>query len=418
MRVPVVIFHDHIAAYGVIRALGPQGIPIYIVSERGTGIALRSRYIRKTLVLPSAHASFSEDLNLWVTRHVGEEAVLIPAGSDDYLDVLSQNIGELAPGIRPTFPNWERTRLLREKNQTFELAKAAGISIPETRHIRSRQELQQTLRYHWDAGFPVVMKPGSSKAFVHKFGSQAMICHTAEEVQRRYDECDEFWHDLILQEFIPGNENCLLNILAVLNHAGDPLGLFVNRKRRSVRRFSTCTLMETAWSDDALTQSVRFLKSIGYYGYANPEYKIDPRDGRPKLMEINGRVTMSNSHALRCGINLPLLMYREAMGESVPCLNEIRKTYPEDILWWDIRGDVSSIIMAIRNGDASTREVLHTFKMRGCIIEPLSIRDPWPGLIVLKFIAAMAARAVWKWLRRGCRGRESSPERRQKETRT
>jgi predicted ATP-grasp superfamily ATP-dependent carboligase len=41
------------------------------------------------------------------------------------------------------------------------------------------------------------------------------------------------------------------------------------------------------------------------------EYKLDPRDGRYRLMEINGRCPLINALPARCGVNYPLLAWRE-----------------------------------------------------------------------------------------------------------
>ena len=47
------------------------------------------------------------------------------------------------------------------------------------------------------------------------------------------------------------------------------------------------------------------------------EYKMDERDGQPKLMEINGRFWGSLQLASDAGLNFPLLLYRLACGEQV-----------------------------------------------------------------------------------------------------
>jgi len=51
---------------------------------------------------------------------------------------------------------------------------------------------------------------------------------------------------------------------------------------------------------------------------ASVEYKLDPRDGRHRLMEINGRSFLIQGLARRAGVNYPLLAWREAvLGENV-----------------------------------------------------------------------------------------------------
>jgi predicted ATP-grasp superfamily ATP-dependent carboligase len=57
--------------------------------------------------------------------------------------------------------------------------------------------------------------------------------------------------------------------------------------------------------------TIELLRRIGWRGVASAEYKRDPRDGRFRLMEINGRCYLSHMLATRCGVNYPLLTWQE-----------------------------------------------------------------------------------------------------------
>jgi predicted ATP-grasp superfamily ATP-dependent carboligase len=47
------------------------------------------------------------------------------------------------------------------------------------------------------------------------------------------------------------------------------------------------------------------------------EFKVDPRDGRPKLLEVNPRFWGSLHHAILCGVDFPWLLYRMAVDGDV-----------------------------------------------------------------------------------------------------
>jgi predicted ATP-grasp superfamily ATP-dependent carboligase len=65
-------------------------------------------------------------------------------------------------------------------------------------------------------------------------------------------------------------------------------------------------------------RTIALLQRIGWRGTASVEYKLDPRDGRYRLMEINGRCALANALPTRCGVNYPLLAWREhVLRESV-----------------------------------------------------------------------------------------------------
>jgi biotin carboxylase len=60
------------------------------------------------------------------------------------------------------------------------------------------------------------------------------------------------------------------------------------------------------------------LRELKWQGVAMVEFKIDQRDGQPKLMEVNGRFWGSLQLAIDAGINFPLMLYRLGCGEDVP----------------------------------------------------------------------------------------------------
>ena len=60
--------------------------------------------------------------------------------------------------------------------------------------------------------------------------------------------------------------------------------------------------------------SVRFLRSIGYYGLVELEYKHDQRDGLTKLLDVNARTWGYHSLGQRAGVDFPYLLYADQIG--------------------------------------------------------------------------------------------------------
>jgi len=64
------------------------------------------------------------------------------------------------------------------------------------------------------------------------------------------------------------------------------------------------------------------LGTLRWHGVAMVEFKLDTRDGRPKLMEINGRFWNSLPLAVAAGVDFPFLLYRLATeGEAPECFD-------------------------------------------------------------------------------------------------
>ncbi|HOV65533.1 MAG TPA: ATP-grasp domain-containing protein [Bacillota bacterium] len=375
-QVPVILFGDGIAAYGAIRALGPKRIPIYVVSPKGDGVCNASRYVKKGLLIDANDSNFIDKLRGWICREVGSEAVLMVAGDDNYLDSLSKNYDYLGPNLKPTFPSWDVVQKVRQKRETYQIAERIGIPVPKTCYVTSEHDLHNFLASGMNGNYPLLMKSEHSKDFMNKYGTKGIISHCEKDIIENYSRYEGFFGKLLLQEMIPGGENQLLNLIGIYNRNADPVQIFMNRKRRSSGQFLSCTLMETMWSIDVLEYSNRLVKEIGYFGYANPEYKYDVRDGRIKLMEINGRISMSNSHALCCGLNIIYTLYEEALEGPLESVTKPNRDYPDNVLWWMPAEDLAAAIEMFKQGSLGLSEYINSLRGSRYIFEPINLRDP------------------------------------------
>lgn len=383
-QVPVILFGDFIAAYGVIRALGPMGIPIYLVSPHSRyNLCHFSRYVNKNVVIPTDKDAYLERMIPWGRSVVGEESVLIIAGSDEPLDILSSLIPQLPPGWKPTFPPIEIVKKVRDKESTYNIAESIGIPVPKTYYIKRNDDFQKFKEEMDNWAFPMLLKAQDSKKFLEQYKTKGILFEKPSDLKKIvhffsvYSNCPGTF---LLQEYIAGPEKNLWNYIGVFDYASNPTSFFLNRKIRSSAQFLSCTLMENFYSETVVAYSNSLIKKIGYFGYANMEYKLDPRDGSLRLMEINGRVSMSNSHALRCGINLPLYMYQNAISATTHnILGKETEVYSKKILWWFPLGELNLIATSFFKKKFSICDYFKELKGDGYIVEPFSIKDPMPG---------------------------------------
>jgi len=82
--------------------------------------------------------------------------------------------------------------------------------------------------------------------------------------------------------------------------------------------------------------------------YACTEFKRDARDGRLKLMEVNGRHNLSTALAVQCGIDLPWLQYRHLVFGETP----VQRPFTEGAYWIDLLRDLG-YSFARRGGEQS-----------------------------------------------------------------
>jgi len=376
---PVIIFGEHISAYGVVRGLSKYKIPMYVVTPTGNGIVLKSRYIKDYIVLRPFDLAFIEKLDDWIDSVVGLNPVFIVAGDDNYLDVLSKRYKELRNNIHCTFPDWDVVQLVREKHKTCDIARELNIPLPNTYHIKSREELINLIS-DTDLSYPMFMKAGHSSELLSNYGIKGCICSSKDDLLDKFDRYGGFGHDLLLQDVIQSEKEIIKTVLMVVNKDSNPTGYVINEKKRSEGQYLSGSLVQSAWDDNLLKFSIKLVNKIGYYGYAGVQFKYDFVDKKFKLLEINGRISMSNSIALRCGTNLPYLMYLTAIGKELPEIKNFRQEYPDKILWWL---PVMDIIGYFRWNKKfmSFSEYIRSLIGRGYVIEPMNWRDPLPGLV-------------------------------------
>lgn len=391
---PVVIFGDSITSFGVIRGLRKLRVPIYIVSDNGKGIGTYSRYVKDVLVLPPSDPNYVSNVLDWITRRIAGKPVLLVAGNDDALELLSKQHERVKHYTVPTFPAWEVVATAINKEQAYALARKIGIATIATRRVDSLDELQAYLQSADDIQFPVFLKCAYSRRFSQAYGTKGVICRSPGEVMEVYEEYNGFLGALLVQEFIPGDIDNIFAVLLVLNKQGKVIAVAANEKIRSSSLYGSTTLSSSMWNQQLVERAVRLAESVGYVGFVGVQFKYDPRDDEYKFLEINGRFSVSVSLAQRCGINMPEMVYREFSGESFLRLPALRQNYPSGILlWWPLSDVV--LLSQIRFYREPIR-YLASLMGTGYIIEPISWRDPLPALITLRGLLAGTLRKIAK----------------------
>jgi predicted ATP-grasp superfamily ATP-dependent carboligase len=74
---------------------------------------------------------------------------------------------------------------------------------------------------------------------------------------------------------------------------------------------------EAVWVDEVVERGLALLAAWRYSGLSQVEFKRDPRSGRYKLMEVNARLWQWHGLAAACGVDVPVIAYRELTGARV-----------------------------------------------------------------------------------------------------
>ena len=291
-----------------IRSLGRAGIPVVAVDHRTSPLGFRSRY-----ATPARSPDPALDESGFVARiaEIGGPAVVFPT-HDPPLNALARNRERLDGFLFP-FPDWDVLERIQDKRHQLEAASAAGADVPETRYPGSAAEARAAAE---ELGFPVLVKPRHPDGFKRRFGKQALRCGAAGEVERAYAEAEPF--GAMIQELVTGEDDQLYSLGSYLREDGEPLGLFSGRKLvQTPPGIGTCRIGEAVWVQEVVDAGLKLLRGLGFHGISQVEFKRDARDGRFKLMEVNPRLWQWHGLAAACGVDLPVIAYRDLTGEQV-----------------------------------------------------------------------------------------------------
>jgi predicted ATP-grasp superfamily ATP-dependent carboligase len=134
------------------------------------------------------------------------------------------------------------------------------------------------------------------------------------------------------------------------------------------------TLNATVARKDILEMSAKMLQAICWYGMGDCDFIEDPRDGVPKLMEINPRFTRSIKICSLAGIDFPYLLYKVALGETFAAVLD----YRTDVFLRYLTADLAWFLKSPERFRA--RPSFFWFTGDNLTDEILTWKDPGPAL--------------------------------------
>jgi D-aspartate ligase len=342
---------------GVIRAFGGRGIPVvYIDSERGTMVRY-SKYITKRITCQSTRESETEFINVLLDfgKQINGQMMIIPTGDRDVL-ALSKHKRELEQFYRLPVPTFETVQKLVNKRNFYKLLAEMQIPHPKTYFPESLIELQLMRR---EVAYPFIIKPAYSLPFQEEFGRKNFVINSPQELDLAVGRLRGKNLEVLVQEIIPGKE--IYTFYTYLNRKSEPLAVCgYDKIRQYPLDFGSGSFCKSNWRSSVVEECIRLLQAIGYHGFAEPELKKDPRDGKYKVLEINARTTLQNRLASACGVDVEYVAFLDAAGRCV------KKSLPfrRDIFWVDDFVDLLSCLMLLKRKELRIGEMIKSLKAR------------------------------------------------------
>jgi predicted ATP-grasp superfamily ATP-dependent carboligase len=336
-------------ALAMTRSLGRRGISVFIGEESSPSLASCSRYCRGPFSYRSPFkdsSGFIDDIANRFEPH--GDKILIPVTDVTLSEVLARRD---RPGLQfiVPFEAYEKYEGVSNKIHLFELARRLEIPMPATEIGIQPLDEDHLLSTVNNMGFPVVLKPVSSRIRTGDGWIAAGVRYARDErdLMARLAEEPFRSHPFLIQERIEGAG---IGIFLLMKE-GDVLARFAHRRiREKPPSGGVSVLCESIRPpESALESAVRLLRELAWSGIAMVEFKWDRLDDKPKLMEVNARPWGSLQLSISAGVDFPYLLYRFALGDPVRGPEEYKVGMKTR---WEL-GDLDHLLIrAKRNSDA------------------------------------------------------------------
>jgi predicted ATP-grasp superfamily ATP-dependent carboligase len=252
----------------------------------------------------------------------------------------------------------ETIALAADKATVLQTAERLGIPIPRTLLVDGPEPSEATLA---GLNWPIVVKARRSRMRTSSGWVASSVAYAPgpAELARVLRALPAEAFPAILQERIEGPGMGVF----MCYQRGRPVAVFGHRRLREKPPSGGVSVLSEsiAIPDDARCFASRLLDELKWQGVAMVEFKVDSRDGVPKLMEVNGRFWGSLQLAIDAGVDFPNILLATLDDAAVPTAPPYRTGVLNRWFW----GDLDSLLLQLRDrrGTAgSWREKAHAVR--------------------------------------------------------
>ena len=328
------VMNTHITGLAVTRSLGRAGVPVLGLDDERGGLGQHSRHLTGLGLVPGPTvddgAALADHLAA-LGPSFAERPVLIPT-NDDWVLALAKHRAQLEPHYRYTFARYDVVQRALSKSALYRACERLGVPVPRTWYLDEQTPEQVAA----DVPYPCVLKPDDSRGFYTAFRAKVFVVHDADELVNRCAQAAALGLSLVAQEWVDTRPGGFWSVASYLSPGGEARGVFTGRKLEQwPPDFGTSCLADARWDAEIAEAGVRVLQALGYSGISEIEFVEDAATGRSLLLDVNTRAWKWVGLPIAAGVDLPLLAYRDAVGEpydSGPQRDGVRWTFLRDYL--------------------------------------------------------------------------------------
>jgi len=323
VSVPAVILGNTVTGIATVRALAECGVEVHACLFRSDDPL---QYSRHAVKVPCHHLGDDPttliDFLVRYAQKIGQKInnrpVLIPTG-----DAHALLLAKYAEQLRPHYRLWELpyAELERIVNKTtlYEAAREAGAPIIPS---LSMPTVADVLEWSSQHPGPYLLKPSYDGVNTCKLRGKNLLLDTREQLVSYVR--NHGTESLVIQRMIRGGDGNIFDCYGLCDRQGRVVTLTSHQRLRQFPpNFGATCLGEIPAALPATDErflfdaTERLLKTLRFHGIFGIEWLRDEKTGAFYLIDFNARPFLTIGHLRDCGVNLPLLAYRDLTGQSL-----------------------------------------------------------------------------------------------------
>ncbi|MEE4146475.1 MAG: hypothetical protein V2I26_16850 [Halieaceae bacterium] len=373
---PVIILGGLENTLSMVRSLGSQGVPV-IVATVAEFPVYSSRYCTKGFPFVAGVSARDHFRNLLLGEGLEEhKGSVVFLCSDDAIEFAIEFNDELREHYILDVHQPDQQRAMLNKELALQLAKEAGVAIPEFWHVETMEDVRDIVD---DIEFPAAIKPHYSHLFQQKFdGLKLFLVEDREELLEKAQLAFDNGIEFMINEYVPGPSTLLSSFYCHYDHDGNSLFEYTKSIIRRMPNFGGASFHKSHWLPETAAQGDRYFRSFGFTGHAVIEFKKDPRNGVLKVMEINARFVAGQPLPTGCGVDIAWMIYCFLTGREVVKV----VSYRENVYLWSLRKDFLAFRGLRAKGEITTLEWLKSLMHTRYVFQLFSLTDPVPNVVM------------------------------------
>lgn len=371
-----VILGGELAAYTLARAFHADlGVRASVVS-RTVPYAVRGSRVLDHVACPG----MDDDEALLATlrgiadAHPGAKVLLLGI-IDSWCTTLSRLSAQLDERFSVPYPDVELMERLSDKERFAQLCGELGVVHPQTRYVPDAAADQEAGALLADLSWPLVVKAADSVSFgslLYAGKQKVAYCDSPAELStlRQEMRAAGYAGGLVVQERIPGGDD-QMRVFTTYSDADGRVRWSrmaqVLLEDHDPMMIGNPLAIVHGEHEVAAEQITRLLEHVGWTGFANFDIKVDPRDGRGHVFELNPRLGRSHAYMSAAGHPFLLPLVREHVEGRDP-LDDVQMG-PETDDWLYSIVPVPLLMRYVT--DDRVRARLRRIRRQGRVLRPL-----------------------------------------------